>query len=605
MTPGRVALLTSLLAVAAARLTAQQPPESAPPGSATQSTDAPPDSDQPVTTLHTTARLVVLDIILSDGHGLPIEGLKPSDFTLTEDGVPQKLASFTEHDAASDTNATPEPPALPNTFAVHPPVAEAATKTVIVLGDAASVNPNPDRPPFPSADAANTTYVRTDLLKFLKTVAPGTPIAIYRVDWQGLHLVQGFTSDPKVLQEAAASNRILPPIGFPTRYLRAPGSPLKNLARSVSSLPGHVNLVWIGFGAGELGDDFTDLSDLIRDLHGATDTLRLSRVTLDIINPHGYMDGPGANVELTDMAAKAGGHAYLNGIPQALSEIVATGSDYYTLSYIPTNPNWNGAYRHIKVGVAAMPQANFTWSWSHLLGWTDDEPKVIYRRGYYARSVPRPSNPNPAYAADDAKPMFATGETAPPPERKLISVSPRGNPGYTSRAQAILHAAMALGAPTPIDIHFTVTVTPSPERLKTTRGEPLPPDTFLTPAFQDTPYRIYKLHYRIDAKDLHLSAHAFTLSDNLQFVAVLYRDDGVVANSVSTPTEIAISAGSLNRALSVGVTDDQTIAIPAAGNFFLRVGVREVDSGHIGALEVPAEWIKQPTTLAHTPADPH
>jgi hypothetical protein len=41
-----------------------------------------------------------------------------------------------------------------------------------------------------------------------------------------------------------------------------------------------------------------------------------------------------------------------------------------------------------------------------------------------------------------------------------------------------------------------------------------------------------------------------------------------------------------------GMGVDQTIAIPTQGNFFLRLGVHDLTSDHIGTLEVPVETIK-------------
>jgi hypothetical protein len=45
-----------------------------------------------------------------------------------------------------------------------------------------------------------------------------------------------------------------------------------------------------------------------------------------------------------------------------------------------------------------------------------------------------------------------------------------------------------------------------------------------------------------------------------------------------------------------GFTLDQTVAIPisAADNFFLRAAVDEEPAGRIGAIEIPAEYIKAP-----------
>ena len=127
----RVALLISLLAIATRPLPAQQP-NPAPASTQPNATPA-ANSNRPVATIRATARLVVLDVVVTDGNGNPVQGLKPSDFTLTEDGVSQHFSSFSEHQAQDSNPAAPQPSLPPNTFTVQPPLTEAGTKTVIVL----------------------------------------------------------------------------------------------------------------------------------------------------------------------------------------------------------------------------------------------------------------------------------------------------------------------------------------------------------------------------------------------------------------------------------------------------------------------------------------
>src|ERR1700710_67713 len=45
-------------------------------------------------TLTVNARLVVLDVVVTDKAGNPVEGLKREDFAVFEDGVQQRIASF-------------------------------------------------------------------------------------------------------------------------------------------------------------------------------------------------------------------------------------------------------------------------------------------------------------------------------------------------------------------------------------------------------------------------------------------------------------------------------------------------------------------------------
>jgi VWFA-related protein len=54
-----------------------------------------PASDQPVLMLHVQAREVLLPVTVRDKHGALVTNLQKSDFTLTEDGRPQVIKSFT------------------------------------------------------------------------------------------------------------------------------------------------------------------------------------------------------------------------------------------------------------------------------------------------------------------------------------------------------------------------------------------------------------------------------------------------------------------------------------------------------------------------------
>ena len=68
------------------------------------------------------------------------------------------------------------------------------------------------------------------------------------------------------------------------------------------------------------------------------------------------------------MAEDTGGHAFINSnnLTQSVSQAIANGSNYYTLTYSPTNAQWDGKFRAIKVKVAQSGM------------------KLAYRDGYYA-----------------------------------------------------------------------------------------------------------------------------------------------------------------------------------------------------------------------------
>src|SRR3954447_14884982 len=72
-----------------------------------------PAPDAGVTKFTTTLQLVVETVTVNDKSGKPIEGLKAEDFTVTENGVPQKL-QFCEF------QKLPEPGEVSPAFATRP-----------------------------------------------------------------------------------------------------------------------------------------------------------------------------------------------------------------------------------------------------------------------------------------------------------------------------------------------------------------------------------------------------------------------------------------------------------------------------------------------------
>src|ERR1700733_6568090 len=76
---------------------------------------APNVANGPETTLKitTTTQLVVEDVLIKGKDGKPILGLKPSDFTITEDGKAQKISVFEFQTLEGDTGAPARPTVVP------------------------------------------------------------------------------------------------------------------------------------------------------------------------------------------------------------------------------------------------------------------------------------------------------------------------------------------------------------------------------------------------------------------------------------------------------------------------------------------------------------
>ena len=302
----------------------------------------------PSATLSIAAREVLLDVVVTDRNGNPVTGLTPADFTVVEEGDPQRLTHLEEHHPMSAEDLArlkSTPPLPPNTFTNFSPVANTNSSTVILL------------------DALDTAVqaqmeLRQQLIDYLKHMQPGTPIAIFQIDTE-MRLIQGFTADPAVLLDAAKGKRDMPSMTKPVygnreEYNHARIEILRSgfqlMGRYLGGFPGRKNLIWLtgsipgsyrndplgtSFGK-SFKDEFNVLEDSPGDVPGAlTDALTLSRVAVYPIdirglqtapqfqasNAHGPSPGANMNFEgrqafqhmdLDTIAEQTGGKAYYN-----------------------------------------------------------------------------------------------------------------------------------------------------------------------------------------------------------------------------------------------------------------------------------------------------
>ena len=142
-----------------------------------------PDQDQ-VPVFKANARAVLVDVVVTDSHGNPVSGLRQQDFKLTENGKPESVVFFEEHKGAAVVPI--ELPKMPPNVFTNVPVAPQADALNVLLLDAVDT---------PQTDQS---YVRAQVLEFLKTMKPGTPLAVFSLATD-LRLVQGFTGSPSTL----------------------------------------------------------------------------------------------------------------------------------------------------------------------------------------------------------------------------------------------------------------------------------------------------------------------------------------------------------------------------------------------------------------------
>lgn len=169
---------------------AAQPSTPSPPASSAQTnSQASPPSDQASTTITVTTRMVLVDVVVTDGKARPVTDLKVPDFQVRENGRPQKVVAFS--------------------LRQPPPSSETAKQLVLPPGvytNLRNLEGTTGPPTVLLIDALNTPtkdqmYLRQQLVKYLEKIEPWRNVAIYTLGTR-LRMLQDFTSDPDLLHEA-------------------------------------------------------------------------------------------------------------------------------------------------------------------------------------------------------------------------------------------------------------------------------------------------------------------------------------------------------------------------------------------------------------------
>jgi VWFA-related protein len=241
------------------------------------------------------------------------------------------------------------------------------------------------------------------------------------------------------------------------------------------------------------------------------------------------------------MAEDTGGHAFYNtnDLTTAVSKAVENGSNYYTLTYSPTNTQWDARFRSVKVKV--------------------DQPsvKLAYRNGYYA------VDPN------DRSKQVAGG-----------AATQLGQP--TTMATAMLH-----GGPDPAEILFKVRIRPAsmPPQDTPLASNRTNPDPKVKVS---GPYKAYGVDLVPDAKAM--SCHIEPSGNRhcaIEVWTFVYNSEGERLISASNRLYKYMTPADYAKLLTGGMAFHQEISVPVKGNYFVRTAVHDMISDRVGAVEVP------------------
>jgi VWFA-related protein len=579
---------------------------------------------EPAATIRTSSDLVVLDVVASDSRQNPIHQLTAGDFTVLEDGKPQTVKIFEEHQASPSVTLLPAPKLEPGTFTNYS-VAPANGALNILLLDKLNTPLNAQ------------SVVRDEVLKYIKQMPPGTRIAIFSLTTE-LKLLQGFTSNPEVLRALVAGKKGTQsgsPLMNDAANGDAPGGdnqmfdlendPLGNdptaatmqanlqqfeaeiqsyqlqlrarytldalnlLARYMSALPGRKNLIWFSgsfpiniLPDGDLKDPFAVVASAEDEFRETVDLLTRAQVAVYPIDARGLMTNPAMDASrggqgftrnpsavaknntqffmqtsaeqgtMLQMAEATGGKAYVNtnGLKEAVEKAIEAGSNYYTIAYTPSDKNRNGNYRKIQVKV--------------------DRPGVTlaYRHGYFA------DDPNAV---------------------------PRGNAAKIAKVEdnqySAFRAAMLHGGPDPTELIFAASVRPAAAET----------ETAVVPGNQASkkatgPYRRYTIMFMANPRVVKWEVTPDgTHHCTLEFATYVYDADGTPINGQFNGINAALSD---EKFASLGnLKYVQQISVPAKGEYYLRIGIHDPATDHVGAVEIPVAAVaKLPPAAVPPPA---
>ena len=567
---------------------------------------------------------VVVDVVVTDDKGHPIQGLKQSDFTLQENNVPQRLRSFEEHvgpTAAELAKQPPMPKMPPGTFTNFSPVTQ-DTALDILLIDALNT---------PTRDQA---FVRDQLKKYLKNAKAGTRIAIFGLTTH-LSLLQGFTADPEILKAiidkknpissvllddqagggtgmSSGSNFLSDMTGddptmasvianvqqfeaeqasFQTQLRsRYTLDAMNELARYLASLPGRKNLIWFSgsfpldiLPDGDLTNPFSVVGSADDEFRQTTNLLARSQVAVYPVDAGGLINDPLYSASLGGSRYSKSSAAFAQDSQNFLAQ---NGAAHMTMMQMAEATgghaylNTNGLTEAVE---SAISTGAFYYTLTYSPGsgkWNGDYRKIAvkldkpgynlaYRRGYYADD---PFNTN---KDEDA----ATSSSTP------------ANPSSLG---------MMRGAPPPTQITMKALVLPA---STTTEPEPVKGVSLNPDLKTKGPWRRYEIDVAANPADI--SFPTTTKGDRfgaLEFITYVYDKDGVVILLRDEKTHATKTPQQYSDFLRGSVLWHQEISVPAKGDYFLRIGIHDLMSDKMGGVEVPISTVEHLAPATATPS---
>ena len=574
-------------------------PQPSTPQSSTAQSSSAQSSESSTLVIHKSVHRVILDVVVTDSNDKPVRGLTRDDFSVAEDGKPQRVLSFDVHDFDAPADVPKVPPLPANTFMNVPTAPERGPLNVILYD---MLNMSLD----------DQGIARKQLLSFISEKPPGARFAIFVLS-DGLRLVQGFTADQNVLYAAMDPKAPRPHVpkiflygeNYGQGEIRLIRWTFAKIARFLDPLPGRKNVIWLTgsvptsiLATADGTADPLSYSDEIKETVNAMARSQIAVYPVDVrgVVPIALSSSPQAGpggVAMTttsdnpylsdsyltegDIAGSTGGHAFFsnNDVKGALEQATETGANYYTLTYSPSNQNYDGQLRKLHVELAKRGY------------------QLAYRRSYYAYNPDLP---------------------APQGKRKA------GEPAQEAVPRDTLFVNMQHGAPLTHQLLFKAHVRPLGVPTRATQEQmanlgQLPEDfrarhkKRAAKALLPVELQTYAVDYTVAVDPLRQtrSPQPFTL----EVAAAAFDGDGDMLNAVveSGADAAMASPGEQLGASFMSVNTHQfrraqlMIDVPVSATS-IRLAAHDVSTDRVGAMEVSLPLGHEGQTQLDVPAAP-
>jgi VWFA-related protein len=319
--------------------------------------------DVPTTTLRVQSQLVVLDIVVTDQRGNLVTNLSRDDFKVSEKGVPQEIRNFdVPHKIDTIPVTAPKDKFERENWGDAP-------LTMIVIDEMDT--------PF-----EETAYSRQEVDRYLKSQPSllKQPTIILWLSDSGIHPVTSFSRDRDTLITGINSHKASMPDKFNrgavVEQLSASLSAIQQLALFSRGSKGDKQIIWVGRSFPGIDGTVLDKKqlDLMKKAISSTiDLLMQSRTTIYVIDPTvnaaprpqfiNDVGGPSTITPFSSTDPFATGFNFMSFVEQTggkyfygrndlnseIEDSISRNTNFYTLTYVPSDPIQDGKYRKIDI----------------------------------------------------------------------------------------------------------------------------------------------------------------------------------------------------------------------------------------------------------------